>query len=340
MLKPATPLFFQLSGLFAALAVLMMLLGARKHKVSVGSAGLFAALSIALGLLAARLIFCTNPEKASLIFYDALGRYTGVSAFWQPAGSGFHISGFILGIFLAAVITSRITRSSFFSLLDSICLPALFLFAAIRCIEPLSDAHTLKGFSGVVENTGICFSPLFRQFASVDPFTGETIVYWKLAVHLLEALLAAIILLALCRKKLAPGFLSLYTAILFSASQLLPESLRQDGPLCISIFLRVTYIAYGVLYVLAVMYILLRAWRHGTSIKRLAADALIAVICMGLFVVLEFALDGKVILFPPDVDHNLKITLLYAFMALVLIIMAYVPCRRLHKENKIALAQK
>lgn len=339
MEQSGTPLFFLLSAVFVVIAGVMMLTGAKKHKVSLCSAGVFAILSVVLGLFFARLIFCINPEKASIIFYDELGQYTGTGAFWQPVGSGFHVGGFILGIFLAALITAPVTKDKFFSLMDSICLPALFLFAAIRFIEPLSDTETLKGFSDVMENGSFCFTPLFYKIEGLDWDTGETIIQWKLAVHLVEAILAVIILFALHRKKFAPGILSMYTAVLFTCSQFLPESLRQDGHLCISIFLRVTYISYAILFGVTLLYLMYRAWKHGVSIRRLATETIIVVICMGLFVVLEFALDGKVTLFPEDFDNSLKKTLIHSFMGVVLAVMALVTCQRIHKENKLCLAE-
>lgn len=335
---PGTPLFFQLSAVFVLVAAVMMLFGAKKHNVSAVSAGVFALLSVVLGLFLARIIYCFNPEKYQFLFYDEMGVYTS-KPFWQPVGSGFHVGGFILGIFIAAPLTMLLTKAKFFNLMDSICLPALFLFAAIRFIEPLSDMQTMKGFSDVVENSDFCFTPLFYKLSSVDWDTGETIIQWKLAVHLVEAILAVIILFALHRKKFAPGILSMYTAVLFTTSQFLPESLRQDGQLCISIFLRVTYISYGVLFGCTLLFLMYRAWRRGASIKRLAAETLLVLICMGLFVVFEFALDGKVNLFPEDFDNILKRTLLYTFMAISLAGMAIITCQRIHKENKLCLAK-
>ena len=242
-------------------------------------------------------------------------------------------------IFAAAFITAPLTKAKLFNLMDSICLPALFLFAAIRFIEPLSDTETLKGFSDVMENGSFCFTPLFYKIEGMDWDTGETIIQWKLAVHLVESMLAVIILFALHRKKFAPGILSLYTAVLFTTSQFLPESLRQDGHLCISIFLRVTYISYAILFGAAFLFLMYRAWKHGISIKRLAAEILIVVICMGLFVVLEFALDGKVTLFPESFDNNLKKLLIHSFMGVVLAGMAITSCQRIHKENKLCLEE-
>lgn len=341
MEQASTPLFFQLSAVFTAIAVAGMLMNAKKYKVSLLSAGLFSLLSIVLGLFLARFIFCTNPEQFQFLFYDELGEYLGPQVFWQPVGSGFHIGGFLLGIVLAAILTRLITKASFLSLMDSIALPALFLFAAIRFIEPLSNApdQTMKGFSDVLENTDFCFTPLFYKIEGMDWDTGETIIQWKLAVHLVEAILAVIILFALHRRRFAPGILAMYTAVLFSTSQLLPESLRQDGHLCISIFLRVTYLSLGILYVLTHFFVLFRAWRRGVAIKRLAVETLLVIICMGLFVVFEFALDGKVTLFSEDVDNSLKKTLIHGFMGIVLAGMAFITCQRIHKENKACLAE-
>ena len=341
MEQASTPLFFQLSAVFTVIAVAGMLVNAKKHKVPLLSAGLFSLLSIVLGLFLARIIFCTNPEQSQLLFYDELGQPKGMQVFWQPLGSGFHVGGFLAGIVLAAGITRLITKTGFLSLMDSIALPALFLFAAVRFIEPLSgaDGQTMKGFSDVVENADFCFSPLFYKLSSMDWDTGETIIQWKLAVHLVEAIFAVIILFALHRKKFAPGILAMYTAVLFTCSQFLPESLRQDGQLCISIFLRVSYISYGVLFGCTLLFLMYRAWKHGAPLLRLAGETLLVLVCMGLFVLFEFALDGKVTLFPEETDNSLKRTLLYAFMALSLTGMAFITCRRIHKENKVCLAE-
>lgn len=338
MEQPSTPLFFQYAIVFVIIAFVMMLVGAKKHKVSYVSAGVFAFLSIVLGLFLARAIYCFNPEKSLMLFYDEMGNYT-FAPFWKPAGSGFHVGGFILGIFLAAPLTVLLTKAKFSGLMDSICLPALFLFAAIRFIEPLSDAETLKGLGSVAENSDFCFSPLFFQITSMDEETGATLIQWRLAVHLLEAILAIVILFALHRKKFAPGILSMYTAVLLSASQLLPESLRQDGPLCISIFLRVSYISYGVLFGCAFFFLMYRAWKHGVSIKRLATETALVLLCIGLFVICEFVLDGKIITFSKGFDINLKRNLFYGLMAVSLAGMAYIACQRIHKENEICLAE-
>lgn len=319
------PLYFIFAILFTLTGVMIMLLTAKKHQVSPFSVGIFALLAVVLGLFFARLIYCTNPEKSIAVFYDVWGNYLGLSPFFRPEASGFHIGGFLMGIVLSALLTKVITKTNVFTTLDLAALPCLFVYSAMRFAEPLSGQG--KGLSDIMEHVENGFAPLFTKLVIFNEETKAMDISWKLSVHVVEALLALMLLFLLCKRTFAPGTRSLYAFVLFFTSQLLPESFRQDGHLCVSIFVRVTYIAYLVGLMLVHLVVMYRAWRQHTPVKILVLETLLMAAGICAFVWTEYALDKT----------NLSDAVLYPLMALALCFIATLSCQRIYKENKKAM---
>lgn len=319
------PLYFTAAIIFTLIWALMLLLNAKKHRVSLLSAGVFSLLAILLGLFFARFIYCINPEKIETVFYDEWGEYIGLSPFFKPEAYGFHIGGFLIGILLAALLAKLITKAKFYSLLDNAAMPSLFLYSAMRFVEPLSGEG--KGLSDIMENVKNGFAPIFTKLATFNEDTWAMEVQWKLSVYFIEAILALILLFVLCKRTFAPGTLTLYTFVLFFTSQLLPESFRQDGHLCVSIFVRVTYIAYLVGLMLVHVLIMFRMLLDSHQRKRiriLILETVLLAIGIGAFVWTEYALDKT----------NISDSILYPLMALVLCGLAFLSCQRIYKEDQ------
>lgn len=301
-----------LTLLFSLLAAAAALLLGKKHGMSARATGLYCLLAAMLSLLIGRLLYCA--VQFEFMFYDELGEFAGLSPFFDAGNGSVNVGGVLLGLLLAAPLTGLITKEKPARLLDTAALPGLFLYSALRFIEPLSG----QGYGEMIENESLCFFPL-----AMSNDWGE----WVLAVCHIEGVLTLILLVVLfclrntCRR---PGTLAMYTLILFSTLQVLPECLRCDDVLFVLIFARVTHIVLAVVMFGTLAAALFRGKRRGLVKYQVFLEAglmlLGEILCIGTI----FALDKT----------NLPDLMVYLVMTADLVFMALLTCRRIHKEDQ------
>lgn len=280
-------------------------------RISRPAAALYALFSGALGLLLGRAVYAL--VRMDTLFYGDMGEFLGLAPFFDTGAGSVSIVGVILGLTLSALILGRLTGKRAALYLDHAVLFAIAYFILMRACEHLGG----HGNGDLLMEPALCFAPLARENEWGD---------WFLAVNNIEAVLGAAALLALLRLQKGvkkPGTLSLYAAVLFAATQIIPECLRWDDVLYIFIFARVTQIGLAVMLFASLLIPLIKGSRAGLSKKALAMEITLMLLGILLCIGTIFALDKT----------NLPKLLIYAVMLLALSGMAFLACRRIHKED-------
>ncbi len=269
---------------------LFFFLGKRK-KLSPDVLWRTALLALPLGLLGARLFYCA----ARLSLYQEIG-LEAMLYLWE---GGYALWGAVGGAALAAVIAAKSCRQPAVPLLDALAAPGALTIALARFAE-----H----FSG--EGVGLEAEDGFFQrfpFAIYDGYYEE----WKWAVFMLEGLAALVIFGALLRKKRKTGDTARLFLLLYSACQILLESLRRDS--CLRwLFVRVSQLTAAVVIVLLMAAAAVR-WARRKEERRMSGKGLLirwlaVAASVGLIIALEFAADDKI-------WHALPIWGVYGLMA-------------------------
>lgn len=267
------------------------------------------ALCAVLGLFLGRLIFCA--VRSSVMFYDPLGRFAGLSPFFQLQIGSLSVIGVITGCLLSGVLYARCTRKETGKVMDALALPGVWLFAVMRFVEPLSK----QGYGPQVTAPFLCFAPLSIQ----NGWGG-----WNLSICFIEGvLLSAVALGLMFHKTKKSGTTALLALLLVSASQLLPESLRRDDVLRIFIFARITQMGFAVLFFLSAVLGWVRSKKQGLPGKRIALECALVLVSMVLLIGGEFALDKTQW---PD-------GLIYLVMLAIILFMTVLAVRRLHRGD-------
>ncbi len=268
----------------AALAALA-LMGALAHRrgLPAGTAAVFGALAVPFGLIFARAAFClVNVE-----YFASLP--SGLIAILSFFDGGLSIYGAIIGLALAAAVTAKITRTRFYDITDALCAPFALFAAAARAAERFTDL----GIGKIVEAEGIAEA---MPWLFIAERAGKNIEY-RMAVYRYEAafalILFAVMLALYIIGRMGSGDMTLCFIAAFGASQIIMESLRDDGHMLI-IFLRAGQLfAVAMPIIAAGAFLRRRSLALGKNGRRNAlAWALIAV-CVILLVLLEFSLDGR-----------------------------------------------
>ena len=232
-------------GAVVALIVLAVLL--RKARWKKGTAPLAGVLSLTVGFTVSRLFLCLLAQN------DLTGPMPVQGIFMVTAG-GYSMMGALLGASMGAILAAWITRQSASRLLD-ILAPCLMLFVAC---ERLGEgyAEELFGISRALQPDSF----LARSFLAVQEGDSS-----YLAIYLLESLTALVLALALARdllKKSRAGDTYLLFLLLFGGTQVLFESLRDEGHMIsrLNSFVKVQQVI-AILMVLAAVIVLCRRRR-------------------------------------------------------------------------------
>lgn len=275
--KPVTAYALLLT---ASLAVGLALTAMRWNKAGLvpGGASVLALWTLPLGLLGARLFYCL----ARISYYLEIG-LENVFRLWD---GGYALWGAAGGVAVAAVITAKTQRLSLPVVLDTLAPPAALTIALCRFAECFSG----EGIGLLVENELFCRFP----FALCNEW-GE----WYWAICILEGLAACVIFGLLLRRQRAPGNTVRLFLILYSAAQVLFESLRRDNFLR-WLFVRVSQLT-AVLVLVALMLAGLIRWarkprKERCSLGRMLGYWLFFAACVGICILLEFAIDKSPVL--------------------------------------------
>ncbi len=277
-------------GLCAAAAALVMLLGmaliSRRDNLPCGTASLFCALGIVLGIAGARLAYCL------LNFSTFAETYENLWLMLRFFDGGLALPGLLLGLTAAGALTARIQKTAFGQVMDAAAIPAGLMLAMLRLGEQFTDL----GVGKVVEENAVTAA---MPWLFLQSRMGKAMEY-RLNVWAYEAVAGIVIfgctLLAWCwlkeRRHGKTGDTALFFCMLFGASQILLDSMRDDGHMLI-IFLRIGQLSAALLVVLSCILLSRRYRRQGGRKPRLWFTWTGMTLCMLGVVALEFSLDGR-----------------------------------------------
>lgn len=231
----------------SALAYLCLagVLGYRKH-LPAGTVRLYGLLAFPLALVFSRAAFCVAKFS---YFTEIISQPWRMLAFWD---GGFSLIGALCGLIVAALITSRIQKVRFGLVLDVTTVPLGLLLFGVR----LAEAFT-NGQLGVGRQVDIGNLAQTLPWLWIPDQMGVLTIY-RLAVYRYEAVVALIILaLSLClffgrhpRRKARFGDLAMIVYSMLGASQVLLESLRDDGHMVMG-FIRLQQLGFVLIPLLA-----------------------------------------------------------------------------------------
>ncbi|MBR6667620.1 MAG: hypothetical protein IKL25_04580 [Clostridia bacterium] len=287
------PIHWLVLLLCGAATLILALLLRKKRGFSAGQVCLYGAIAAALGFLVGRGVYAVICFQD--IFMDEMGEFAGVWRFFDSTVGSVNVMGFVAGILLAAPIAAALTKKPAAEYLDMAVVPALVMYILARMAEPLSG----QGEGEIME--------------------------MEVCVSFIEAALTAIVLAFvpfLQGKSRKAGTLFQHALTLWCLAQILPESLRLDDSLSVFVFARVTHLGLAVTLGVTLLRLLI-AGRNHLSAREITMDVIGLTAGLGLAIATIFALDKS----------NLPKLLVYAVMVLSFVLLGYVICRRIQKED-------
>ena len=258
-----------------SLGLVHLAVNQKKYGLRTDTAEIFAMLALPLGLVGARVFYCL----CRLPLYMEMG-WSSVFRLWE---GGYALWGAVLGTVTAAVLAGKITRQPVAKLLDALSAPAALVIALSRLAEMTNG-----------EGIGMeVYTPFFQRFPFALYEADWEVWFWAICV--LEAAAALVILAVLLIK--TPGKVgedARLFCILYCSSQILLESLRRDQFLR-WLFVRVSQLT-AVLVLGGLMFWALYRWLKTPGDKRMPAKKLTAnwvifLSCVGICIAMEFAVD-------------------------------------------------
>lgn len=289
---------------------MLCLMGALGRGVGLpkGTVRIFGVLAIPLGILCSRVVFCLcNISLFTEIYENPL-------LMLRFFDGGLSMTGVLIGLVLAAILTARCLKTPAGRLIDVMTIPLGLFIAACRAAE----SFTSLGVGKPVEESAITAA---APWLFITEISGINVEY-RLAVYRFEAVAALlifiwIIFLALRtrkEKRVHHGDVALIFFSLYGASQMVLESLRDDGHLLI-IFLRAAQVGAVLMPVAATAVFSRRYARIRGVDRRIVVSWVIVLLSVAAGVLLEFSLDGRLSWGQPS---TLRDTLLEAVLAILL----------------------
>ena len=252
------------------IGLIVLCFSCKKARLPKDAASLIAVLALPLGLIGARLFYVT----ARIGDYLDWGR-ASIFRLWD---GGYAIWGAIGGAALAGVLAARRLRIPISETLDAMAAPG----ALTVCLCRLAEYFSGEGVGPLVEEETFWFFPLSIYRADYDE--------WYYAIFMAEALAALVIFLILLRSSRWRGERAKRFLILYSACQVLLESLRRDSYLR-WLFVRVSQLTAVLVMTGLILFSLVRLWKQPSVFKRKLLLFGVFALCVGVCVALEFAVD-------------------------------------------------
>ncbi len=304
-------------GLYAAVGAAILLFGMQfvGRDLPKGTAGLFGVLGMTFGIVLARALYC------AVNWNDFMYNYENPMLAFRFFDGGLSMAGLLAGLLLAAAVTARTVKVRFAQVMDALAVPFGLLIWALRA----GEQYTELGVGAAVEES---FMTAHMPWLFVESRMGVMVDY-RLKVWQYEVMMAIVLFVAavVCYRKLKDhaGDTAIVVFSLYGASQILLESMRDDGHMLI-IFLRVGQLA-AFLMPLICCGILSRRVKNK---KLVAAAWLVMVLCVGAVAALEFSLDGRLTFGNPTLARD------WSLMAAACAVMFAMPCMLLRKARKQA----
>jgi len=227
--------------------------------------------------------------------------------------------GLVAGLLLAAVLTAKLVKVHIAQVMDALAVPFGLMMAALR----LGEQFTELGVGAAVDES---FMTAHFPWLFLESRMGVMVEY-RLNVWLYEAIAAVVICAVafLCWRRLKnhAGDTALVVFSLYGASQILLESMRDDGHMLI-VFLRVGQL--GAFLLPAVCAGILS--RRVKNKKLVTAAWIVVVICVAAVAALEFSLDGRLTFGNPTLLRD------WSLMAIVCAALFAMPCMLLKAARK------
>lgn len=321
-------------GLFAAIGVLVlfaaMLLLARKRAVQPTSVCVLTLTGTVLGILFARLLYCL------VNLADFVEAYENPLLMLRFFDGGLSLSGMLVGLLLAAVLTAALTGEKIAELLDILCVPMGLLLACLY----LGQRDTGLGIGKIVEE-GVMTASVPWLFLCER--MGVNVEY-RLLVYLYQAVICLVIALVMLplygrlqkRTGFKAGECALVSLGLYGAAMVVLESLRDDGHMQI-IFLRIGQVTAALLLitVLIVLANRCRCLSGKATVSCWLAWAAVVVLIAGI-VVLEFALDGRLAMIDATPGQYYAVMILLCAVCAALVCVLYGKVISLRSEKAAA----
>ena len=263
-------------GMAGAMLLMLAVMGGWCHarKQDDGVFIRFAALAVPLTLLCSRVLFVL----ADCTYYlTTLSNPALALRFWD---GGYSLVGAVLGFMLAAWLSEKATRLPGKPLLDGAALALPLGILVERLCEPGTDMGMGKAIA----------TPAFMFLGVEDPLTGE----WVHPVFYYEAAVAGIlfVVLLICAvrgKKTAGSLLGIFT-VLFAATQIFFECMRNDNHMVVH-FVPVQQVAELLMLLTVLGCWTKRLAKKGTKKSQIMLIWLVVIACVVLTVLMEFRID-------------------------------------------------
>ena len=263
-------------GMAGAMLLMLAVMGGWCHarKQDDGVFIRFAALAVPLTLLCSRVLFVL----ADCTYYlTTLSNPALALRFWD---GGYSLMGAVLGFMLAAWLSEKIMRLPGKPLLDGAALALPLGILVERLCEPGTDMGLGKAIA----------TPAFMFLGVEDPLTGE----WVHPVFYYEAAVAGIlfVVLLICAvrgKKTAGNLLGIFT-VLFAATQIFFECMRNDNHMVVH-FVPVQQVAELLMLLTVLGCWTKRMAKKGTKKSQIMLIWLVVIACVALTVFMEFRID-------------------------------------------------
>ena len=304
-------------GLYAAIGAALLLFGMSRagRTLPKGTVGVFGVFGIIFGIVLARALYC------AVNWNDFVYNYENPMLAFRFFDGGLSMVGLIAGLLLAAVCTAKLMKVRTARMMDALAVPFGLLIWALRAGEQYTELGV-----GAAVNEG--FLTAHMPWLFVESRMGVMVDY-RLKVWQYEMIMAAVLLIAAiaCYRRLKDhaGDTAIVVFSLYGASQILLESMRDDGHMLI-IFLRVGQL--GAFLLPAVCCGILS--RRVKNKKRVAAAWLVIVLCVAAVAALEFSLDGRLTFGNPTLLRD------WSLMAAACAALFAAPCMLLREARRQA----
>jgi len=302
-------------GLCAACGAALLLIGMKVagRGLPKGTVSVFGVLGMALGIVLARALYC------AVNWNDFLYNYENPMLVLRFFDGGFSMPGLIAGLVLAAALTARLMKVRFGRMMDVLAVPFGLLMAALRFGEQFTELGV-----GAAVDEGFFTANLPWLF--LESRMGVMVEY-RMNVWLYEALMGlaifAVAIICWRRLKHHAGDTALVVMSLYGASQILLESMRDDGHMLI-IFLRVGQLAAFLLPAFCCGILS----RRVKNKKLVTAAWIVLVLCVAAVAALEFSLDGRLTFGTPTLARD------WSLMAIACAALFAMPCLLLQEARR------
>lgn len=276
-------------ALAAALCLTLATFSAYRQHVSLDAVSWFAVLAVPLGVLFGRLGYCLS--RWEWFFQEDL------LTFFRLQDGGLMLYGAMAGAGIAAVLAARLSHSSLPRLADVLAAPAALMIAIMRLAEgPLAQGFGWPLVDWFDAEMGMSiFHPEEYDWLQRFPFAMlDSYEEWVWAVYVFEAVvalaIAAVLVMTTVRR---PGWKALLFLLLYAATQVLCESMRNDELLKWG-FVRVNQLVCAVVAAGVLLVCCLRL-RTRNAKRQIIASWCGLIASMGVVIAAEFMLEKKIV---------------------------------------------